>query len=255
MNPYLQNLTRIEFPVTYRCTGRCRHCSEGDRLGKGPSVEPESAARAVREIAAHWKITSLMTFGGEPLLAPEAVFAIHAAARDANIPKRQLITNGCFSRDESAIRRMASRLVESGVNDVLLSVDAFHQETIPLEPVVSFARALLECGMMRLRTSPAWLRGPDADNPFDPKTRGIVDFFREMGVEAARGNVIFPAGRAKTYLAEYFDPETDYSNPYDEDPNDLHAVSVEPDGTLLGGNINTEGAVSILERYAPPAEA
>lgn len=253
MNRYLRNLNRIEFPVTYRCTGRCKHCSVGERLGNGPAIGAQAAARAVRDIAERWKIASVMTFGGEPLLAPDAVCAIHSAAREMGVTKRQIITNGFFSRDAGAIREMTARLVESGVNDVLLSVDAFHQETIPLEPVTEFARALLECGAGRVRTSPAWLSGPDAGNPFDPKTREIVAFFREMGIESGSGNVIFPAGRAKTYLAEYFDPEKEYVDPYREDPEDLRAVSVEPDGGLLGGNVYAESAAAILKRYEPGA--
>ena len=28
MNPYLQNLNRIEFLLTFACTGRCKHCAE-----------------------------------------------------------------------------------------------------------------------------------------------------------------------------------------------------------------------------------
>ena len=41
-----------------------------------------------------------MTFGGEPLLYPETVCKIHSAAKEMNIPKRELITNGYFSKGE-----------------------------------------------------------------------------------------------------------------------------------------------------------
>lgn len=54
---------------------------------------------------------------------------------------RQLITNGFFSRDGDRIKEAAGRLAQSGVNNLLLSVDAFHQETIPLGPVKQFAEA------------------------------------------------------------------------------------------------------------------
>ncbi len=122
-NPYTKNLDRLEFMVTLACTGRCRHCSEGDHSGSGEHISGGVGAQAVRSLAAVRTIDSVMTFGGEPLLYPEAVCKIHAAARDCGIPKRQLITNGYFTKDIQKIRDTAAELVWSGVNDILLSGD------------------------------------------------------------------------------------------------------------------------------------
>lgn len=151
MNPYLK-LNRLEFVVTDHCTGRCRHCSVGERVKHPRSAHhvPQGAAvEAVRELAALYPMDSVMTFGGEPLLYPEVTCAIHRAAADGGILRRQIITNGFFSRDEGRIREVAHMLAEAGVNDVLLSVDAFHQETIPLSSVRAFACALREAGIAR----------------------------------------------------------------------------------------------------------
>ena len=132
MNQYLKNLNKIEFVVTYACTGRCKHCSEGDHTSCGERIDPHIAVDAVRKIAAEYDIKTVMTFGGEPLLYTDAVCAIMTAAKELNIPKRQVITNGYFSKNADRIREVAERLAACGVNDLLLSVDAFHQETIPL---------------------------------------------------------------------------------------------------------------------------
>lgn len=252
MNPYIQNLNRIEFLVTLSCTGRCIHCSEGDHTGCHVSIDADAAASLVTKVAAHYPITSLMTFGGEPMLHPETVYAIHRAARDAGIPKRQIITNGFFSRDERVIRTAAENLVDSGVNDILLSADAFHQETIPPEPVKTFAKALLEAGGA-VRMNPAWLVGADADNAYNRKTREILSEFTAMGVGMNGGNVIFPSGNALKYLAEYFDTDHLPVNPYEESPDDIRTVSVDPDGSVLGGNIYETDILELIERYAPPA--
>ena len=139
-NPYLKNLNKIEFVVSYACTGRCKHCSEGDHALCGERIDPQIAADAVRTIAAEYDIRTVMTFGGEPLLYPEAVYAIMNAAWELEIPHRQIITNGFFSKDRQKIREVVERLAACGVNDLLLSADAFHQETIPLDIVKSFAR-------------------------------------------------------------------------------------------------------------------
>ena len=107
-----------------------------------------------------------MAFGGEPLLYVDATCAIMRAALEMNVPKRQIITNGYFSKNPDKIRAVADMLAESGVNDLLLSVDAFHQETIPLEPVVRFARELLSLSVP-VRTQPAWLVSSDDDNRYN----------------------------------------------------------------------------------------
>lgn len=250
MNPYVQNLNRIEFVVTMACTGRCKHCSEGEHTGGGEHIDGHVGAEVVRRVCGSYEIKSMMTFGGEPLLYPEAVCQIHRAAKKMGIPKRQLITNGYFTRDESRIGETAKKLTESGVNDILLSVDAFHQETIPLEPVLTFARAMLSTGV-RLRTTPAWLVSEKDDNPYNQKTREILKAFDELRIPSNEGNVIFPAGNALLYLKEYFQEGDSPENPYEEDPKDIRAISVGPDGTVFDGNVYQTDILDILERYAP----
>ena len=103
MNQYFKNLNKIEFVVTYACTGRCKHCSEGDHTSCGERIDPQIAADAVRKIAAEYDIKTVMTFGGESLLYTDAVYAIMKTAKELNIPKRQVITNGYFSKMGSCI--------------------------------------------------------------------------------------------------------------------------------------------------------
>lgn len=43
MNKYLKNLQRIEFVITYACTGRCKHCSEGEHTALGEHINAEKA--------------------------------------------------------------------------------------------------------------------------------------------------------------------------------------------------------------------
>lgn len=153
-----------------------------------------------------------------------------------NIPERPLITNGFFSKEKDKIEQTAVRLAQSGVNGILLSVDAFHQETIPLSYVKDFAIAVKNTGVP-IRLNPAWLVSEEHDNPYNRRTAEILKEFTAIGFEAANGNVIFPSGNALKYLGEYFDPNEKYINPYEEDPQDVRTVSISPDGNVLGGNI------------------
>lgn len=248
-NQYLKNLNKIEFVVTYACTGRCKHCSEGDHTSCGEQIDPIIAAEAVRKIAAEYDIKTVMTFGGEPLLCADAVCAIMAVAKELNIPKRQVITNGYFSKNAKRIQEVVQKLASCGVNDLLLSVDAFHQETIPLDVVKTFATKAKECGIP-IRLQPAWLVSVADDNSYNRKTREILGDFAALELPVGEGNVIFPEGNALKYLAQYF-TEKICENPYAEDPRDVRCVSFEPNGNVLGGNFYQCDIMEILRAYSP----
>jgi len=249
MNPYLKNLNKLEFVVTYACTGRCKHCSEGDHASCGERIDPKIAADTVRKIVAEYDIKTVMTFGGEPLLYPDAVYAIIKTATELNIPKRQVITNGYFSKNTDKIRDVAEQLVLCGLNDLLLSVDAFHQETIPLDVVKQFAAKAKACGIP-ISLQPAWLVSSTDDNPYNRKTREILDNFADMEIPVGDGNVIFPEGNASKYLAEYFADEL-AENPYVEDPSDVRCVSFSPNGDVLRGNVYERDIMEIIKDYVP----
>ena len=249
MNQYLKKLSKIEFVVTYACTGRCKHCSEGDHALCGERIDPVVAAEAVRKIAAAYDIKTVMTFGGEPLLHTDAVYAIMKTATELKIPRRQVITNGYFSKNADKIREVAERLAACGVNDLLLSVDAFHQETIPLDVVKQFAAEAKACGIP-IRLQPAWLVSETDDNPYNRKTWEILDSFADLDISVNQGNIVFPEGNALKYLAEYFTDGIP-DNPYVEDPHDVRCVSFSPNGDVLNGNVFERDIMEIIRDYLP----
>ncbi len=79
MNPHFKNLNRIEFIITVACTGKCRHCSQGEHAAKSEHIDGDVAAGVVRSLCGKYNMESLMTFGGEPLLYADQVFKIHTA--------------------------------------------------------------------------------------------------------------------------------------------------------------------------------
>ena len=266
MNPYL-NIDRLEFILTDRCTGRCKHCSAGDRVlhPRGTHVPQESAARAVRELADMFDMQSVMTFGGEPLLYPEVACAIHRAAAECGIPKRQIITNGFFTRDADRIREVARSLAEAGVNDLLLSVDGFHQETIPIEAVRQFALAVKAAGIEKARFSPAWVVNEGFDCTENTHTREVLAALADTGLPVHDGNDIFLAGNALEYLSHYYPPaklnmaDCCGSMPYTEPLTNQTSLSIEPNGDVtvcafVIGNVCRESMRDIVARYYPFAE-
>ena len=216
-------------------------------------IDSNAAEKLVETVASAYKIESVMTFGGEPLMYPECVYSVHSAARRCGIPKRQLITNGFFSKNPEKIKEIARNISECGVNDLLLSADAFHQETIPLETVMLFASELVTLGVPT-RISPAWLVSREDCNAYNTKTARIVKEFASLGIKEGEGNIIFPEGNALKYLAEYFDKDKEYINPYEDDPADIRSFSVEPDGMVFGRSIYKENIIDILRDYTPNAK-
>lgn len=250
MNEYIKNLNRIEFVVTLACSGKCKHCSEGEHTGCTGHIDAELAAASVRKICENYKIESLMTFGGEPLLYPEVVCKIHKTAKEMGIPQRVLITNGYFSKDEKRIEEVVKALEESGVCKLLLSVDAFHQETIPLEPVKYFAECVKKTSIA-IKLSPAWLVSETDNNPYNIKTREILQELEYLNIPVGDGNIIFPHGNALKYLGEYFDENKEYISPYEEDPRNVKTVCFSPNGDVLNGNVYEKDILEIIDSYEP----
>ena len=249
MNKYLKNLSKIEFVITNACTGKCKHCSEGEHKHCGEHIVPAVSSNAVRQIAKEYNLQTVMTFGGEPLLYPETVYSVMSVAKELNIPKRQVITNGYFSNNTDKIREVAQNLAVFGVNDLLLSVDAFHQETIPLETVRIFAQNCKSFNIP-IRLQPAWLVGKNDNNLYNKKTREILNTFSDLEIPESDGNIIFPEGNALKYLSEYFIDNSPV-NPYEENPKDVRCISVSPNGDTLGGNICNQDILEIINNYKP----
>jgi hypothetical protein len=264
-SPYM-SLNRIEFMVTYQCTGKCKHCSVADKQGRAglKCVNPGKAAEAVEKLCGLFDIDSVMTFGGEPLLYPDTVCAIHEKAASCGVVSRQLITNGYFTKSPERRAETVSRLARSGVNQILISVDAFHQETIPCEDVYAFARAVRDAGIPNVRLHPAWVVDEANDNAWNAETRRLLTCFDDLTLPVSSGNNIFMSGNAVTYLADFYEkPRLDLSQtcgamPYTEPLTDINCLSIEPNGDVavcgfMIGNLNTASITDIVSRYDPYA--
>ena len=89
------------------------------------------------------------------------------------------------------------------------------------------------------------------DNPYNRKTMELLEKFKNDGFQEASGNVVFPSGNALKYLGDYFDPNIEYVSPYVEDPKDIHAISIDPNGDVLNDNIYCTDILQIFEKYEP----
>jgi len=264
ISPYM-DINRIEFMVTFQCSAHCKHCSVGDRLNRSDGVKHVSASRAaevVEELSQIFCVSSVMTFGGEPLLYTDVVCAIHEAANHCGIDARQVITNGYFTKDNEQRKQAAELLMRAGVNNLLLSVDVFHQETVPLEAVYHFAQSVKDAGIPNIKLHPAWVVDEQHENPYNDKTKEIIAAFADLSLPVSTGNNIFMAGNAVLHLAHYYDkPNLNLSDscgsmPYTEPLTELTSLSINPNGDVVVcgfiiGNIHKQGIPEIIAQYDP----
>jgi len=265
VNRYLP-VNRIEFAVTYLCNSKCRHCQLGEEeeRKKFPShVDKEIAVEIVRKVGKKYNPKSIMTFGGEPLLYPEIVYAIHKEAMKVGIPVRDVITNGFWSRKTIEIQEIAEKLVKSGVNEATISVDCFHQEFIPLEIVKKAAESLLKAGIAHISWDPCWVVSKDHDNPYNRKTKAILEQLKDLPIKDGVGNNVQPEGRAILWLKDFLPPRIKTPKgkcgdvPYTEELDSIKTIYVEPDGRIAVckdfciGNVSETDIIDIIENYDP----
>jgi len=265
MNRYLP-VNRIEFAVTYLCNSKCRHCQLGEeeeRKNFPSHIDKDIAVEIVRKVGKKYNPKSVMAFGGEPLLYPEIVCAIHKEARNVGIPVRDVITNGFWSRKTVEIQEIAEKLVKSGLNEATISVDCFHQEFIPLEIVKKAAESLLKAGIAHISWDPCWVVSKDHDNPYNRKTKAILEQLKDLPIEDGEGNNAQPEGRAIKWLKDFLPSRTKTPKekcgdvPYTEELDSVKTIYVEPDGKIAVckdfyiGNAFETDIIGIIENYDP----
>jgi len=261
-------IDRIEFVLTWQCGGKCKHCQVGDDINKTDShrhVLSEYAVEAVKKLSSVYNLKSVMTFGGEPLHYPEVAAAIHKAATDSGIETRQIITNGYFTNNADRSKAVAKMLADAGVNNLLISIDAFHQEYIPIEPVYRFVLDVIEAKVCGAFIYPAWLINKENQNPYNEKTKEILEKFSDLSIRVSEYKNCVEIGgldgNAVNLLRDYCDQsnseilESNTSEPCQE-PLNITNISIVPNGDVMVcefviGNIYTEDIIDIIARYDP----
>ena len=132
----------------------------------------------------------------------------------------------------------------------MLSVDAFHQETIPLDTVMYFAECAID-SEIPVKLQPAWLVSAEDQNSYNIKTKEIIRAFEPLHIPQNQGNVIFPSGNALKYLREFFDDHVTTFSPYEEDPEDIKTISFGANGDVLNGNVYETDILEIIRAYRP----
>ncbi|MEI6297411.1 MAG: radical SAM protein [bacterium] len=131
-------MNRLLLQITYRCTSRCRHCiyCSNDKVGGALT------AGDVERIIHQTRPRECVVFtGGEASLLPDVVISGIKVATSLGI-ESWLNSNGSWGKDPGFAKEYSEALVTHGLSRANISVDALHQEFIPVDSVLNAIRAL-----------------------------------------------------------------------------------------------------------------
>ncbi|MFP4383488.1 MAG: radical SAM/SPASM domain-containing protein [Spirochaetia bacterium] len=141
-------LQGITFIATYRCNASCGHCFFG--VSDSPYLAEHLIGRTFLEIGPlEWVHLS----GGEPFLDPPELLSIISVIREHHPGHIGIATNGYWARDTGETAKLVSSLADQGVDGISFSVDVYHQRWVPLNRVITAAKAVRNAGM----TNHSWI--------------------------------------------------------------------------------------------------
>jgi len=228
-------LKRLELILTTKCNSKCIHCQADASPLRKDVMEVKDAHDYLTAATAVSSIESFMIFGGEPMLYPKRAIAIFKKARQLQIPRIEMITNGVWGKNKATAEKLARKLKTAGVNDMNISVDAFHLQFIPLEYPQNAASASLKAGIENVTWNVAVIDSIGATNEYDKKTAQILKTLQPVGIDACTVKIV-PAGRAIQNLGQYFQ-NAPLEGPCEGDPltgNTLtnpESICIEPSGS------------------------
>ena len=197
----------MEVTLTTKCNSECVYCQAEASPFKNEVMNVEDAHNYLTETCAASKLESFMVFGGEPMLFPSRAISIFEKARQLNIPKIDMLTNGIWGKNKRKAEELAIKLKASGLNNLGISVDAFHLQFIPLDYPRNAALASVTAGIEQVTWNVAVVESLNSTNEYDKKTAEILRILKPTGIDA-HIHTIIPVGRATSNLQQYLKKES-----------------------------------------------
>jgi len=132
--------------TNYVCTAACRHCM----FASAPHLSKEYISAEMAEKLAvllqEAGTRSVHIGGGEPFMNFDALTTLISTLRHHGVGIDYIETNAFWCSDDDFIKERLSKLKALGVETIMVSVDPFHIEFVPLERPIRLCRMLRTCG-------------------------------------------------------------------------------------------------------------
>lgn len=133
--------------TNYNCVSRCGHCLYNCSPDRGKDyLDPETAGEIFQRIQ-ELGCRSVHIGGGEPMLYPDKLLEVAAAARKTGMGIDYVETNSAWFVDGDRAEALVSGLLDAGVGTLLVSISPFHNAYIPYSKVIGVINACRRVGM------------------------------------------------------------------------------------------------------------
>ena len=178
----------VDFLLTFRCPSKCKHCCYKAGPERSGYMKLADAEKYLKELMDTQPLQSIGAHGGEPFLHFGLLKHIMKKAKELEVPKTWVITNGFWAKTGAVAKRRLVELKEAGLTNITFSVDGFHQEYIPLETVRNGIEAAVGVGFERVNVDSYYLGHPESGSSFNISTRDALESLKDLdGIEFHSG--------------------------------------------------------------------
>jgi len=252
----------IDFLLTFKCPSKCKHCSYRAGPDRTGFITLEEAEKWLTDLSKTQVLQAITVHGGEPFLYFRILKGILKKAKELNIKERWVITNAYWAENEEIAEKKLIELKEAGLKCITFSVDAFHQEYIPIDKVKTGIEAATKIGFDKVAVDSYILGGEDSNNEYNIMTRYAISHVKDIkNIRLAK----FPLdleGRAPDYLVDFLEPSIKIPDGKCQFPFWLEGDLKNPEGVEIDhegnvtfcpgiciGNAKDESLSDIIENY------
>ena len=137
----------IGLMLGYRCNATCRSCLWGEQIYRKTRMGVEDACAWVDQAHALGDLRLVGFSGGEPFIYRKDMTEIMRYVHETYELPSVAVTNSFWAATPEKTRAILKPLYDLGLRQLLLSVDDFHQEYVPLERVDNCLKVAKELGI------------------------------------------------------------------------------------------------------------
>jgi MoaA/NifB/PqqE/SkfB family radical SAM enzyme len=252
----------VNFLITFRCPSGCKHCSYKAGFHRTGFMHVSHVSTWLRTIKERHPLECVTIHGGEPFLYLDIVKHILTEAKLLAIPRVWIITNGYWAKDGRTTERKLQELRKAGLSCITVSIDAFHQEYIPVEQVKRAIEYSLVLGFDTVAVDSYFLGSEKDDNQYNIQTEQILQELQAFTDVHFSRYPLRLEGRGAETLASCVKTRQEIPSGTCRFPfwlgGDFHnpeTIEIDFEGNvtlcpgLSIGNARNESLMDILERY------
>ncbi|MFX1391597.1 MAG: radical SAM protein [Promethearchaeota archaeon] len=170
----------VDFLLTFKCPAECQHCSYSAGPKRTGFIKPKESSGYLKELKENYPLQSVWVHGGEPFLYFESLEHIIKEANKLNIPRRGVITNSFWAKNEKIVKKKLERLKKAGLTAITFSADFFHQQFISLEYVRNALSSAVAIGIGDIYVDSYFVDDINTYNYFNQLTKNNLEILEEI---------------------------------------------------------------------------